>query len=171
MPPKKKGAKKGTDDWEADLGETPASVTASTNGHEEEPPQEGEDNEGPGVGGLLAALKKNKTKKAKKGKLVQDDYVDGGDLLDANETDDLASKAPQEATAEDLFATPTKNKGAKGKQKAEEKVAESGGEESGGEGGTLKSKKEKEKERKEREKQRKKEQVSRLQLSRMWPFS
>ena len=115
----------------------------------------------------MAALRKNKSKKQKKGKAIQEDYVDGEDPLETNglnghdEADgiNLAAKAPEEATTEDVFAAPaTKVKGGKGKPtKVEEKPVEDDGD-----GGTVKSKKEKENEKKEREKQRKKELVSNI---------
>jgi translation initiation factor 5B len=153
MAPKKKGNKKADDDWENEVAETPETVTLD-NG---EAKQEGGEDEAEGMsGGLMAALRKNKNKKAKKGKPVQDDFVDGEDPENGDGAD---TKAPEEATAEDLFApVPAKGKGGKGgkggpaKQDAEDD----------GDAGGLKSKKEKEKEKKEREKQRKKEQVRRL---------
>ena len=173
MPPKKKGNKKGNEDWESELGETPDSIAAAAQeGKELDVAKEVED-EAAGGGGLLAALKKNKSKKQKKGKAVQEDYVDGEDLTEVdkdgdqdgpNGVEDLEAKAPTEATTEDLFAAPTtKGKGGKGKQgKAEAKVTQENREDSGEEGTSMKSRKEKEKEKKEREKQRKKEQVSLL---------
>ncbi|MCJ1263344.1 Translation Initiation Factor 5B [Lobaria immixta] len=177
MPPKKKGNKKGNDDWEAELGESVDPIAAATQAAKDaEAVQDGEEaqenqNDGlGGGGGLLAALKKNKSKKQKKGKVVDEDFLDGEDppaedgvkgLNGVDNTEDLAAKAPLETTSEELFATQTsKVKGGKGKQgKVEEapKVDEDG---SGEEGGTLKSKKEKEKEKREREKQRKKEQAA-----------
>ena len=170
MAPKKKGNKKGNDDWEAELGETPDPISSATQeAKETEANQELEDGASEGGGGLLAALKKNKTKKQKKGKHVVEDYLEGEDPpatngLDghaeagANGIQDLAAKAPEEANADDLFdAQVTKVKGGKGKQGKEEEAKED--ELDGEEGGGLKSKKEKEKEKKEREKQRKKEQV------------
>lgn len=170
MPPKKKGNKKGNDDWEAELGETIDPIAAATQeAKEAEVAQDAEENEAASAGGgLLAALKKNKTKKQKKGKQVDEDYLDGEDPPGANGVnghaaldgiEDLAAKAPEEATTEDLFEAQTTNvKGGKGKQgQAKLKEDEDGSVEE--EGSTLKSKKEKEKEKKEREKQRKKEQV------------
>lgn len=157
MPPKKKANKKGNDDWESELGETPNqdTVAAETNNADDGPKDA--DDEGMG-GGLMAALRKNKAKKAKKGKPVQDDFIEGEDPP-AEDGIDLAAKAATEATADDLFAAPAKGKGGKGKQqqvKAEDTADDAS--EAGG-GGGLKTKKEKEKEKKEREKQRKKEQV------------
>lgn len=177
MAPKKKGNKKGNDDWEADLGETPDPIAAAAQEAKEiEAAQDAEPDEAPGGGGgLLAALKKNKSNKKKKGKVVEEDYVGGEDLLAAadgvnghaepNGVHDLASKAPEEATTEDLFEEQvTKTKGGKGKQGKKDETLEpneDGDGEDADEGGTggVKSKKEKEKEKKEREKARKKEQV------------
>lgn len=178
MAPKKKGNKKGNDDWEAEFGETPdhsasaaqesmETETASETPETESPHQTQEDGLNGGGGGLLAALKKNKSKKQKKGKHVEEDYLEGEDPLKTSGTNgrteadgihDLAAKAPQEANADDLFdAQVTKAKGGRGKQgKAEEEADEPT---DGDEGGGLKSRKEKEREKKEREKQRKKEQV------------
>ena len=74
MAPKKKGGKKQADDWENDLGETPDPIAAAT---EQAKATEAENDDGQhaevngeelGGGGLLAALKKNKAKRAKKGK-------------------------------------------------------------------------------------------------------
>jgi translation initiation factor 5B len=167
MAPKKKGGKKQADDWENDLGETPDPIAAVTEqakvaeaGHDDGQ-HAGADSEELGGGGLLAALKKNKAKRAKKGKPIED-FVEGEDptaLEPAPAEVDLAAKAPEEATLddEDVFAGPSK-KGKGGKKQPEKPVsvdADSDREDGGG----LKSKKEKEKEKKEREKQRKKEQA------------
>ncbi|KAL8631407.1 hypothetical protein Q9189_002917 [Teloschistes chrysophthalmus] len=170
MPPKKKGNKKGNDDWEADLGESVDPIAAATQEAKDADAADdaAEDDVG-GGGGLLAALKKNKKQRQKKGKPVQEDYLEGEDppAADAiiadgqpNDVSELAAKAPEEANADDLFdAQPTKAKGGKGKPGKVE-AAPKDNEESDGEGGGLKSKKEKEKEKKEREKQRKKEQAA-----------
>ncbi|MCJ1313470.1 hypothetical protein MMC25_007148 [Agyrium rufum] len=178
MPPKKKGNKKGGDDWEADLGETVDPIAAATNeAKATEAAKDAEDGEEEGMGGgLMAALRKNKSKKAKKGKPVVEDYLEGEDISaegglnglngNADATNDLDSKAPEEIKADDLFEDPaaTKGKGAKGKQAkaAETKKEEEDDDDDGSvdEGGKVKSKKEKEKEKKEREKQRKKEQAA-----------
>lgn len=160
MGPKKKGGKKQQEeDWEAELGE------AAPAAQESEAPANGDaeangDGEGEGMGGgLLAALKKNRSKKAKKGKNVDNDWEAdlGEDPTQANANGDaaadLASKAPQEGSFEDeddVFSGKPKKPAPKAQPKQEQ-------EEEGG--GGLKSKKEKEKEKKEREKQRKKEQV------------
>ncbi|KAL9026564.1 MAG: hypothetical protein Q9196_004786 [Gyalolechia fulgens] len=172
MAPKKKGNKKGNDEWEADLGETVDPVAAATQeAKETDAAQDAPEEEGSGGGGLLAALKKNKSKKQKKGKPVRDDYLDGEDppavdrvVVDgvADATEERVIQAPDEANADDLFdAQPTtKQKGGKGKPAKPEAGAKEDEEESGEEGGGLKSKKEKEREKKEREKQRKKEQAA-----------
>ena len=178
MAPKKKGTKKGNDDWEADLGESVDPATATKNDevtpNADEAPDQQNDVDGIEGGGLLAALRKNKGRKQKKGKAVNEDYLDGEDptVADATneigEADNLAAKEPQEATAEELFTPPVSKslKVGKGKQVTlneapketlEDVPREEDG--SGDEGGLLKSKKEKEKEKKEREKQRKKEMV------------
>ena len=152
MPSNKKGNRK-ADDWENDLGETPDSAVTV-------PPTEngegGKDaDEEIMAGGLMAALRKNKKKKAKK---AGEDHA-APDVPDA--LDSIAAKAPEEASTEDLFgAQTTKGKGGKGKQsKITEKPVEEDDDNAGGDAGGLKSKKEKEKEKREREKQRKKEQV------------
>ncbi|KAL1970686.1 hypothetical protein VTN77DRAFT_4330 [Rasamsonia byssochlamydoides] len=160
MGPKKKGGRKQEDDWEAELGETipPANGEPA----EQKQPDAGankSDDDGETGGGLLAALRKNQRKKAKKGKLPANDFVEGEDptQADANgEPIDLASKQPEEATFddEDVFAgKPKKGKVEKPAPKEESKEVEE-------EGPRVKSKKEKEKEKKEREKQRKKEQAA-----------
>jgi translation initiation factor 5B len=158
MAPKKKGNKRQEEDWEADLGESAPAVNdapAEENGDAE---ANGDDDQM--GGGLLAALKKNRSKKAKKGK-VQNDFVEGEDAAQADANGDaevdFASKAPQEGTfddEDDVFAGKPK----KGKPAQAAAKTQPVGEEE--DGGKVKSKKEKEKEKKEREKQRKKEQVS-----------
>lgn len=176
MAPKKKGNKKGNDNWEADLGETPDTIAAAAQEAKEiEASQDsGPDEASGGGGGLLAALKKNKSNKKKKGKVVEEDYVDGEDPSEVdtvkghaepNGIQVLTSKAPEEATTEDLFdGQVAKVKGGKVKQgKKDGTLVPSENEEAedveeGGAGG-VKSKKEKEKEKKERERARKKEQV------------
>lgn len=175
MAPKKKGNKKGNDDWEAELGETIDPIAqAIEQAKADEATKDAADDDQAGGGGLLAALKKNKGKRKNKGKQVED-WVEGEDPPQADGVDgdaapqevDLAAKAPQEATMddEDTFEQPAKKgKGGKGgKQAKVEKVEEQEPEEDDdGEedaGGRVKTKKEKEKEKKEREKQRKREQV------------
>ena len=112
MPPKKKGSKKGQDDWEADLGEPIAPTGAAPS----DDAAAGEDNENDeaGGGGLMAMLRKNKEKRKKKG-LPEEDFVQGEDPAAAN---DVAAKAPAEATIDDEFALPEKKGkgGGKGKQ-------------------------------------------------------
>lgn len=181
MPPKKKGGKK-NDDWDADMGETPDPIAAATqeakDGEAAQDAQQEDREDSVGGGGLLAALKKNRGKKAKKGKVVED-FVDGEDPPQAETNglsnglngdpgaveDDIKSKAPQEASMEDedVFAAPAKKgKGKPGKQAAGKKGADADGEgeaEELDESGKVKSKAQKDKEKKEREKQRKKEQV------------
>lgn len=168
MAPKKKGGKKQADDWEADLGETIDPVAQATadakNGEVEE---DGADGETTGGGGLLAALRKNKDKRAKKGKAVVNDFVEGEDADGASPTppaNDLDAKAPAEATfddeEEDVFSgNAKKGKGGKKQHDAAAAAAAEADAADSAEGGGVKSKKEKERERKEREKQRKKEQV------------
>ncbi len=176
MAPKKKGNKKGNDDWEAELGETPDPIAAATEEAKaaEAAQDEEQDDVGGGGGGLMAALKKNKANKKKKGKVVEEDFVEGEDPPTANglnghaEPDgiqEMADNAPIEATTDDLFSAQTTNtKGGKGKQGKKDEALKEDGDGSDGEGGGLKSKKEKEKEKREREKQRKKEQVRVLHL-------
>ena len=176
MPPKKKGNRK-DDDWDEGLGESPDPIAAAT---EQAKADEAAQNDAAadegGSGGLLAALKKNRGKKAKKGKVVNEivededlsaQNADGATANEAPGQDDLASKAPQEASMEDedVFAPPSqKGKGAKGAKggKQPQKVVKDEDDDDDGEldeSGKVKSKKEKEKEKREREKQRKKEQV------------
>lgn len=165
MAPKKKGSKKQQDDWEAELGETiPAATTPDAAADENDNDANDNKNEEDGMsGGLLAALKKNRSKKAKRGKGADNDFVEGEDPITdaAAAVVDDESKQPQEASFEgdedDVFSgnaatrQRAKEKAAAMKEKAKEAAEE--------EGGRVKSKKEKEKEKKEREKQRKKEQV------------
>jgi translation initiation factor 5B len=144
MAPKKKGGKRQEEDWEADLGESAPAVDAPTG-----EPANGDENEEAPVGGLMAALRKNKAKKAKKGKQTND-FVEGEDA----EAAPAASKEPEEGTfdEDDVFA---------GKPKKQIKeVAPTPATDEPEEGEfRVKSKKEKEREKKEREKARKKEQV------------
>ncbi|KAJ5791698.1 uncharacterized protein N7518_008709 [Penicillium psychrosexuale] len=143
MAPKKKSNKRQEEDWEADLGESvPAAAPA------DEQPQEDANEEAAPVGGLMAALRKNKAKKAKKGKT--NDFVEGED---AEGVDALASKQPEEDNFDDddVFAGK--------KTKPIKEVVKPAAEEPEGEF-RVKSKKEKEREKKEKEKQRKKEQAA-----------
>jgi translation initiation factor 5B len=165
MAPKKKGGKKAQDDWENELGEVTdpiAEATENAKAEEAAADAAGDDDMG---GGLLAALRKNRAKKVKKGKQVED-FVEGEDPTADNDAPalDLAAKAPQEATMddEDVFGQPVKKgKGAKGKGKPDDAEED----EEHHADGRVKTKKEKEKEKKEREKLRKKEQVSQLPIS------
>lgn len=154
MAPKKKGNKRQEEDWEADLGESaPAGAPA------DEQPQEDANEEAAPVGGLMAALRKNKAKKAKKGKT--NDFVEGEDAeggadaqgADAQAVDALASKQPEEGNFDDddVFAGK--------KTKPIKEVVKPAAEEQPEGEFRVKSKKEKEREKKEKEKQRKKEQV------------
>ena len=167
MPPKKKANKKADDDWEADLGES-IDPTAAPPAAEDAPSPE--DDDSGGGGGLLAALKKNKKQKQKKGKAVQDDYLEGEDPPGTNGVDghgepdgiaQIAQKAPEDANVDEIFDDQVKKiKGGKGKQpRGPDTSFYSAQVDQEDEGGSLKSKKEKEKGKKEREKQRKKEQV------------
>jgi translation initiation factor 5B len=171
MAPKKKGAKKAQDDWENDQGEVADPIAEATNNAKAAEAAEdaaGDDDMG---GGLLAALRKNRAKKVKKGKHVED-FVEGEDPTADNDAPalDLAAKAPQEATMddEDVFGQPVKKgRAVKGKGKPDEEPED---DEERHADGRVKTKKEKEKEKKEREKQRKKEQVSQLSTSSVcWP--
>jgi translation initiation factor 5B len=149
MAAKKKGNKKQSDEWENELGADPiAAATEAANAGDDVPEDDAED-EAP-MSGLMAALKKNKKNRAKKGKPVED-FVEGEDPAVAV---DLEAKAPVEASLddEDVFSAPKKPAGGK-KQPTKDDEDED-------DGGGLKSAKQKEKERKEREKQRKKEQAA-----------
>ena len=165
MAPKKKGGKKQEEDWEADLGETIdpiAQATQDAKDAEAEADGANGDANGAPAGGLLAALRKNKNKRQKKGKVDQD-FVEGEDPTQTEPPapePDLNGKAPEEATFddEDVFAGPGK-KGKGGKKQPAKQAPEPADDEEE-EGGGLKSKKEKEKEKKEREKARKKEQAA-----------
>lgn len=173
MAPKKKGSKKQQDDWEADLGESIDPIAqaeqAAQNGEADQtkPAAEDDANGDAAPGGLLAALRKNKNKRQKKGK-ADNDFVEGedpaaDDSKPAEEIPDLSAKAPEEGTFddEDEYGLPGK-KGKGGKKSAAQALRDddSDDNDSVASGTTgVKSKKEKEKEKKEREKQRKKEQV------------
>jgi translation initiation factor 5B len=174
MAPKKKGNKKAQDDWESEMGETVDPIAQAEERAKEEDAAKDAD-ESVMAGGLLAALKKNRGKKAKKGKVVED-FVEGEDAptgsangdadAEADAEADIAAKAPQEATfddnEEDIYSGPVKKgKGAKGgKQPDKADDAKDDDVEERDASGRVKTKKEKEKEKKEREKQRKKEQAS-----------
>ncbi|CAP93505.1 Eukaryotic translation initiation factor 5B [Penicillium chrysogenum] len=147
MAPKKKGNKRQEEDWEADLGESAPTTAAPA----DEEPQEDANEDAAPVGGLMAALRKNKAKKAKKGKV--NDFVEGEDPESAA-ADDLASKQPEEGNFDDddVFAGK--------KTKPIKEVAKPAPEPQPEGEFRVKSKKEKEREKKEKEKQRKKEQAA-----------
>ncbi|KAI1168231.1 hypothetical protein F5B18DRAFT_271775 [Nemania serpens] len=169
MAPKKKGAKKAADDWEADLGESIAPANGDAAPAADAPEEQGEDGDDAPVGGLMAMLKKNREKRKKKG--LSENFVDGDSAKPATPepTDISAFKPPQEATAKDEFALPEK-KGKGGKQNKNQPAAKApaaaaaaaagaDGDEDG-ESGRMLTKAEKEKLKKEREKQRKREQAA-----------
>jgi translation initiation factor 5B len=172
MAPKTKGGNKKKDEnWEDDLGETVDPIAqAAQNSKDEEATQDAAEEDSGMGGGLLAALKKNRGKKQKKGKVLED-FVEGEDPAaedgvngDAAPEVDLTAKAPQEATFdddEDAFGQPgKKGKGGKGgKQQAKAEEKDEDDEEERDASGKIMTKKEKEKAKKEREKARKKEQV------------
>ncbi|OQE17428.1 hypothetical protein PENFLA_c024G04352 [Penicillium flavigenum] len=147
MAPKKKGNKRQEEDWEADLGESAPTAAAPA----DEEPQEDANEDAAPVGGLMAALRKNKAKKAKKGKV--NDFVEGEDP-EVAAADDLASKQPEEGNfdEDDVFAGK--------KTKPIKEVAKPAPEPQPEGEFRVKSKKEKEREKKEKEKQRKKEQAA-----------
>lgn len=172
MAPKKKGAKKQQDDWEADLGESIDPVaqaeTAAQNGEADQtkPAAEADAEGESGGGGLLAALKRNKNKRQKKGK-PENDFVEGEDPTTnadqpSEEVVDLSAKAPEEGTIDDEDFPSAGKKGKGGKKPAAQALKGDDSDDDSVASGAagMKSKKEKEKEKKEREKQRKKEQVS-----------
>lgn len=161
MAPKKKGGKKEVDDWENELGETPDPIAQATeDAKAAESTQDGDADAESVGGGLLAALRKNKDKRKKKGK-IDNDFVEGEDPNGVAPIPNggLDAKGPEEANIEeeDVFAGSGGKKGKAGKKEQKPTTVEDEDDED--EGGSMKSKKEKEKEKKEREKQRKKEQV------------
>merc|ERR1712000_396176 len=144
------------------MGETIDPIAQATADAKKEDADQAAADEEVNAGGLMAALRKNRDKRAKKGKPVINDFVEGEDadgVATPPPTEDLAAKAPTEATfddeADDVFAGNVKK--GKGGKKQVEAPAEDGED---GDGGGVKSKKEKEREKKEREKQRKKEQAA-----------
>ncbi|SPO05810.1 probable FUN12 General translation factor eIF2 homolog [Cephalotrichum gorgonifer] len=150
MPPKKKGGKKGGDDWDAGLGEPAAPTAAAPEGDA----QAGSGDEEGGAGGLMALMRKNKEKRKKKGIVDQP-----APEVDETPSVELASKAPEEASLDDEFALPDKKSKAQSKNKQPKKAeAAAGGDDLDNDGRIL-TKAEKEKLKKEREKQRKKEQA------------
>ena len=163
MAPKKKGGKTSAqDNLEVDFIDPIAEAVKKAKEEEAGHDNDGDDEAG---GGLLAALNKNRDRKKKKGRVVED-YVQGEDPSEQQTNPDtpsaaidLAAKLPQEAKAddEDEFGLPMK-KGKAGKA-APSKPEQKDDEDEEDANGRVKTKKEKEKEKKEREKQRKKEQV------------
>ncbi|OCT53705.1 putative Eukaryotic translation initiation factor 5B [Cladophialophora carrionii] len=172
MAPKKKGGKKQADDWENDLGETVDPIAQATEeAKKAEADDDAADEMNGGGGGLLAALRRNKDKRAKKGKQNLNDFVDGEDADGAAPEDpaaSLAAKAPTEATFDDddddVFAGNSNKKGKAGKKQPEKEAPPAADDDADGDGG-VKSKKEKEREKKEREKQRKKEQAAKKKVA------
>jgi translation initiation factor 5B len=164
MAPKKKGGKKQGDDWEAELGEAVPGESSQPAEQELKEEAKNEDDDDMG-GGLLAAVRKNRNKKAKKGKALDSDFVDLGDPEQSQYIiADIVHKQPEEAAFndDDIFGPPKKGKAAAepAKEQPKEEV-----DDLDDEPGKVKSKKEKEKEKKEREKQRKKEQVRIVSLT------
>ena len=162
MPPKKKSNKKGKDDWENELGETPDPIAVASQAAKDDDAAKDAAAEAEVGGSLLAALKKNRKQKVKKGKIApENEELAGEDPPAANGVDEngtLENKAPDEADADDLFgAVPMKGKG--GKANKAQSDAKAAADEADEDAAGQKSRKEKEKEKKEKEKQRKKEQV------------
>jgi translation initiation factor 5B len=158
MPPKKKNNnnKKTNDDWEADLGDTPAVALPTEDG--QNATAEADPEEEFAAGGLMAMMRKRQKKKKGKG---GDDFVEGEDPP-AEELPNLSEKAPVEASLDDEFALPDKKgkgKGGAAKSTPTPVKADDEDEETGADGKVL-TKAQKEKLKKEREKQRKKENVS-----------
>lgn len=154
MAPKKKGGRKQEEDWEAELGESAPGAGGDSPSQETPAAADGDDGEAAGSGGLLAALRKNKTKKAKKGKPTND-FVEGEDASqEANGDADFSSKQPEEGTfdEDDVFAG-KKDKPIKAAPPPPEP------EDDDDAGPRVKTKKEKEKDKKEKERLRKREQV------------
>jgi translation initiation factor 5B len=155
MPPKKKNNKKAADDWERELGETPAPAAAVPETKDE--PAEADAEEEFPAGGLMAMMRKRQKKK--KGKQADEDFVEGEDAPMA-EVSHLTEKAPLEASIEDEFALPDKKGKGKNVPVAATPTKEDDEDEERGADGKVLTKAQKEKLKKEREKQRKKENVS-----------
>jgi translation initiation factor 5B len=162
MPPKGKKNKKQQDDWEADLGETIDPVANATEAGNDENAEAADEEDGAMAGGLMAAMRKNRDKKKKKGKFVQD-FVEGEDPSadDASPAPEPVVEAPAEANMDDEFAMPDKKGKGKGGNNAKggKPAKDDEDDEERAADGHIMTKKEKEKAKKEREKQRKKEQV------------
>ncbi|KAI5781475.1 hypothetical protein EDC01DRAFT_784380 [Geopyxis carbonaria] len=174
MAKKDKKSKKVIDDsWENEIDTAPdpiaAAVAEEKAAEPSEPaaPQEATEDDF-GGGGLLAALKKNRDKKGKKGKkgpaVVEDEPSGDATPTGADTPADTATGPTVVTEIDDDDFGPVK-KGKKGgkaepAQSATPPVegADAGAEETGG---RVKTKSEKEKEKKEREKQKKKEQAAR----------
>ncbi len=154
MAPKKKNNKKAANDWESELGE-PAAVAAPGDPEIQDGSNEADAEEEFPAGGLMAMMRKRQKKK--KGKQVEEDFIEGEDPQ-AEAIADLAEKAPLEASLEDEFALPDKKGKGKATPARHSKEADEG-DETGADGKVL-TKAQKEKLKKEREKQRKKENVS-----------
>ncbi|KAI9684389.1 MAG: hypothetical protein M1829_002199 [Trizodia sp. TS-e1964] len=148
MAPKKKPAKKGVDDWENELGETADGTSQALQQGEDAPGADAsEENASGGFGGLMAALKKNKDRKSKRGKATED-FVLGEDppgMEDGTPEQANAAKSTEKANSGDPVTT----------KRGKETENDDGDDEKG-----LMSKKEKEKLKKEKEKQRKKENAA-----------
>lgn len=157
MPPKKKNNKK-ANDWESELGETPAAAVAPE--ETKDAPAEAEAEEEFPAGGLMAMMrKKNKKKKGKQ----NEDAAEGEDPpveeeLVEEELPDLSEKAPVEASIDDEFALPDKK--GKGKNAPAKSVKEEDEDDERGADGKVLTRAQKEKLKKEREKQRKKENAA-----------
>ena len=150
MAPKKKGNKTAGDDWEPEAENASPALQDDT--IKETPTEADVEDEFP-AGGLMAMLRK-KQKKGKKGKGTED-FVEGEDPT-ATGDQDIADKAPVEASLDDEFALPEKK--GQGKTATVMKEEDIEDDERGADGKVL-TKAQKEKLKKEREKQRKKENV------------
>jgi translation initiation factor 5B len=158
MAPKKKGNKKGNDDWEAELGESIA--PSSPAGDAPAADAAGDDEASAGGGGLMNLMRKNKEKRKKKGLEDGEDEAAQPETTEMPALEDLNIKQAVEANPDDEFALPEKKgKGGKGKQQQQQKQAADAKDDEMDAGGRVLTKAEKEKLKKEREKQRKKEQV------------
>jgi len=165
-PKKKKGTKKGDDDWEAELGETIAAAASDSTSPVED--DTGAEAPEPVVGGLMGLMRKNKEKRKKKG-LPDLDEAEPASNLDQTGADGPAEDGnggpdvivATEAAADETAPSPPPQKGGKAAQKGKAKaVADNDNIGDSADGsGRLMTKAEKEKLKKEREKQRKKEQV------------